>query len=328
MTKSTLSPTNNAAKEKCTPRRLFNPISSGLDVRPKQENDKNFKSRSETLKAPEKFIVSWSDEMECPMQITTNMNLIHRLEKACILPSATFKLILPTYLQKKFTESKVSSNPFTVSKDFYKLFKALARVTHELFADAINQSGVLDYFCSKDVFDEQLGAVGNWNEVEDEVMGGVGHPPFNEKVLFNILKAAESGVTSGKPYFRAYLLPYQPETEMHRSITDVRTGGEIVAVIHPQNFGSFLKHQRDFFEDEQDLDDNLDDFATPLCIAVWINEAYRVQFPPPIDVEDCFALWSHKLFGSTECVNFQNVWRCFPNPSRCSKEMGDLFQDY
>ena len=93
-------------------------------------------------------------------------------------------------------------------------------------------------------------------------------------------------------------------------------------------FEKFLKHQRDFFrfgETESKIDASTLD---PLCIVVWINDAYRVLRPPPCDVEECVMLWAHKHFGEYDFIDYDALWRCFPSISRSGKERSDFFQDY
>ena len=52
--------------------------------------------------------------------------------------------------------------PYMISPDFYLLWKEICGVIHELFADSMNASGVLDHFCSADTIDKRFGACGSW----------------------------------------------------------------------------------------------------------------------------------------------------------------------
>ena len=143
------------------------------------------------------FALFWNDETNCDVELKTRASIINRLSSTCTLAPERFELLLPMYLQKKYHEAEVAKNPYTIHADLFKLFKASTCASHESFADAINQSNVLSSYCSKDYLDKQLGACGSWQEMEDETEGGVGNPPFSEKVLTDIVSRVGNGITIG-----------------------------------------------------------------------------------------------------------------------------------
>lgn len=102
---------------------------------------------------------------------------------------SSFKAVFTSYLQHKYVCSLDGPNPFSVPASFYLLFKDIASIKHELFADSLNQTGMLPQFCSKDPTDQNFGSSGTWHDVEDKVIGVAGHPPFNENFLISLLEA-------------------------------------------------------------------------------------------------------------------------------------------
>lgn len=88
-----------------------------------------------------------------------------------------------SYVQRKYTEATNGVNPFTVSSSFYELCKAVADVTHELFADAINHSRVLQNFYSFDTCGSlAFGASGAWEDADDKVASGAGYLSFEDTI--------------------------------------------------------------------------------------------------------------------------------------------------
>ena len=167
------------------------------------------------------FELAWSDDAERDVVISTSPDKIARMERNCPLSKTAVKCLVQSYLQKKYKESSDALNPFTVHSSFYALFREIAGATHEMFADALNQSGEMDFYCSKELIDEKFGSQGPWQNVEEKVAGAVGHPPFNDSFLRKLLQSIANSLRTGRPYFRALLLPYRLDSELHTIITSI-----------------------------------------------------------------------------------------------------------
>lgn len=61
------------------------------------------------------------------------------------------------YIRYKQLESRSESHNITAPKCIYKLCDKLWKASHKLFADSLNNSGVLKNFCSGDEFDISFG---------------------------------------------------------------------------------------------------------------------------------------------------------------------------
>lgn len=75
--------------------------------------------------------------------------------------------------------SAEASTMYSVTPSFYELASSLAAVDCELFADCVNESGVLSSFCSAKKEDAKFGSLGDWESSHNSIIGGAGNPPFS-----------------------------------------------------------------------------------------------------------------------------------------------------
>lgn len=71
---------------------------------------------------------------------------------------------------RKF-EYRLHSESRTVRLALYCLGQLTSVITDELFADGINESGVLRHYFSKDEKDSMFGSLGCWEELETKLEG-------------------------------------------------------------------------------------------------------------------------------------------------------------
>lgn len=277
----------------------------------------------------QRFSVSWIDENGTSKQICISPDLYVSLRERYTLNEKSFKTLLHAYLMARYKSIMNGPNPYFVHESFYKLCKAVANVSHELFADALDKSNVLDHFCSREKLDSQFGSAGAWESLEEKIEGGAGHPFFDQKSLNDILEAMGNGVISSKPYCRILILPFDEGSDTWKKIKDPIRGGEVIAIVQRAQLPLFWTHLLNILQyGESKFDPSEDAYPQcPVCICVWINEAYRRKYPPPIDTEECFMLWARRTFGTLSILDLDAIWRCFPDYSLCGREVSVLFQD-
>lgn len=94
-----------------------------------------------------------------------------------------------------------------MSPDLYSLWSLSSHITFELFADALNESGALQRYCSLDEKDNLFESAGSWEDVEDVAEGAGGNPPFETIFLRRMMDEFDKGTGGFKPYCRCVLLP-------------------------------------------------------------------------------------------------------------------------
>lgn len=115
---------------------------------------------------------------------------------------------------------------------------------------------------------------------------------------------------------------------MHKMIIDDAFGGEVVAIIDVSLLGKMFTHQLDHFRDGSPLYRPDYFLSVNVCIAVWINESYREDNPPPLDVEECFQSWEHNTIGiQNQVVNYDALRNCFQGRNREGQSKAALFEE-
>ena len=155
------------------------------------------------------------------LNVETNKQSANDLRQKCSCPSIeglNLCCSMPGYTSPQFLHEMCSAvyrkmgdrfSPLarTVTPDLYRLWSVTSDVSTELFADAFNESGILDYFCSCDGGDSAFGAVGKWEDVEYSVEGAAGNPPFEKGFLDKMVREFDKGARGISPYCRYVILP-------------------------------------------------------------------------------------------------------------------------
>lgn len=98
------------------------------------------------------FSYAWTDdERDREIFVCISPVPFSRLVEFSKHSKSALEYLLKSYLQKNYASSVEATNPYTVSRSFYKLCQEVANVSHELFAGALNVSGELSSYCSHDV---------------------------------------------------------------------------------------------------------------------------------------------------------------------------------
>lgn len=215
------------------------------------------------------------------------------------------------------------STMYSVTPSFYELSQVLCCATCELFADSINESGVMKTYCSNRSHDKQFGAIGSWEECNNYISGAAGNPPFSSDFIGTIMSAFDRAVVKQVPFCRLLLLPWGSSYGV--KVKCERGQGAVLVTIPPQNLG--MKAQSAFFEKNQDTF-----FPQPLRkqglhICLWVNPEYWLVNPPPADVEDVIWAWvTHSCRSPEEVrVHESTIASIFPVSMRSHHEAADHF---
>jgi len=104
-------------------------------------------------------------------------------------------------VERKF-DNRFPSYYRTVSSDLYSLRAVPSHITVELFADCLNESGILHDYCSVEKRDSIFCAIGTWEEVEEIIEGAGGNAQFETTFLHRMLHEFDRGARNSKPYCR------------------------------------------------------------------------------------------------------------------------------
>jgi len=86
-------------------------------------------------------------------------------------------------VERKF-DNRFPSYYRTVSSDLYSLRAVPSHITVELFADCLNESGILHDYCSVEKRDSIFCAIGTWEEVEEIIEGAGGNAQFETCIAY------------------------------------------------------------------------------------------------------------------------------------------------
>lgn len=131
-------------------------------------------------------------------KMSTKMALIVRLESS-----------LWTFLVSKQTRALAQDNcsMCTIMPSFYLLWKEIALGDCELFADGLNESGLLGRFCNVDKSDTPFHSLGPWSHADRSIMGASVNPPFDAYLISSVMRRFSEGAKRPAPYFRVSPLP-------------------------------------------------------------------------------------------------------------------------
>lgn len=183
--------------------------------------------------------------------------------------------------------SDAAHHSWCVTPSFYEMSKLLIGAKCELFADAINESRVLDSFCSLRPADSLFGSLGSWEDMDSTIFSGAGNPPFDVNFISRLIATCDASVRKNSPYCRLLLLPAAPS---YRVSSLCQAGsGKIILTIPSNNLG--FKRQSSFLDTNQDVF-----FPQPLrnqalYVCVWVNAAHHEAFQAPADVENILRAW-------------------------------------
>lgn len=242
--------------------------------------------------------------------------------KAC-LNAFTDAVFSSIDLKRKHMRTEALSTMYSVTPSFYELSAILCAVDCELFADSINESGVLNAFCSADPADKAFESIGLWELNEESIVGGAGNPPFCPQFLQKVFRRFDASVKLPIPYCGILIVPSSSKYQVLRLCS---TGqGAVIMTIPPNNLG--MKPQQIFYTSNQDFF-----FPQPLnkqglLVCIWANISYWKLRPPPADVEDVIDAWIMYSCRSPRSVVAHRdvISAIFPRRLRSQSERADKF---
>lgn len=227
----------------------------------------------------------------------TRMLRRNKRSTASILGCGNLRLELIANLSAKLSQRNDCGSSYTAHPSFYALQRLTCGAKIELFADCINESGVMEGFYSKDCRDLRFGSHGQWKPDVDASItyGAVGNPPFDNSFLSTVLETFDKGVKQRVPYCRILLLPLRV-AKFHTQSPGCPA--YLIASIAP-GFMAF-KHQSGFFEFNNHVPST--HVYMPLGIVAWVNDIYLRSVQIPEDIEASYRGWGFRCFNSSAAV--------------------------
>lgn len=203
-----------------------------------------------------------------------------------------------------------------VASEWYKCWRDTSRVSVELFADCINESGLLAHYCSLFPEDRAFGSLGCWEEAEDAVAGGVACAPFDIDLRKVMMEKFNAGVAKPKARCRIVLLPLGPAFKAREEMRSVSFRGELLVEL----CGLRRYRASNFFRASSPLEPEYFDWMD-LGVFIWANREYYLQSPPPQDIEAVCMRCIQMTCRSPSLSKFHrsSFLRSFPRELRCNK---------
>ena len=235
-----------------------------------------------------------------------------------------FLFCLQQAMLRKYESSSLFS-AWMVPQSLYELWKCTSKVNTELFADCINESGVLSQYCSMDFMDVAFGSIGSWEHNEESVSGGAGNPPFDTCLIARLLEKVESGVQKTVPYCRCLVLPTGMRYGVQEHLQSIISEGLQLLSIPGGCFP---------FKDMHNLLSGNKRKAKPslyqgVGLYIWRNREYLVQNPPPQDVLEVYRLWIVRtLHNPANVTLYEDAFeKAFPVKLRNEERMMPYFYE-
>lgn len=244
----------------------------------------------------------------------------------CCLPGQSnerFMFEIASLVARNYDDA-IGRCAWKVTPDLYTLWSVTSAVTVELFADALNESGVLKSYCSLTEGDEAFGSEGTWEEREQHVVGGAANPPFQEQE--NICAAFEAGVLRPYPYCRCAILPISRRGTRVTSITDSISSSGYMLVSFPQATVPFRSQSSLLSTQRVHPSPGL---YQSVGLFIWVNRPYLELHPPPLDIEAAYLRWATKAtdFPSGSRLYLAAFKAAFPVSLRSTARVASLFEN-
>ena len=168
----------------------------------------------------------------------------------------------------------------------YSLWVLTSSITVELFADALNESGVMPVYCSQEYDDHVFGSLGAWEDVENRFEGAGGNPPFERSFLQRMVTEFDNAAIGSSPYCRCVLLPLSGMYGMIDRTSGLSSQGIMLVTIPP---GSLSFRQQEGYFTSRSL--KVYHGFQELGLFIWRNRPYMEKYPPPMDVELLYLHW-------------------------------------
>lgn len=239
------------------------------------------------------------------------------------LPGADNEALVALVSLVRFKYSSIFyGTSWTLSADLYTLWSLTSKVSTKLFADSLNESGVLRNFCSMSPVDTAFGSSAGWEDVEGFYEGGAGNPPFDAKFIAQMMHNFDAGCRRQLPYCRCVLLPlgkrYGVKTHVRSpssraSLVVSIPGGTIPFKQQATHLAEGGTHPKPCRKQE-------------LYIVIGVNREYINMHPPPADVEIAYMRWVARACCKPERVqvHYNALQQVFPVHLRCNESVAEL----
>lgn len=97
-------------------------------------------------------------------------------------------------------------------------------------------------YCSADEMDTKFWGLGGWQDVESDIEGGIGNPPFDKDFIAIMLRRFEEGFLGSKTYCRIVLLPVGVTYKVTSHVESLTSEGRLL-VSAPAGSFPFMNQQ-------------------------------------------------------------------------------------
>lgn len=206
------------------------------------------------------------------------------------------RAVAVTALTERFEKVLLHSNGkncFATMPSLYMLLGAEVGVDTELFSDVVNSTGVFPKFFSEHLEDAALfGACGRWTRSVDwTVTTGVANPPFDNRIIEDVIAVFDENVKREAPYFRAAVLPITKGGTVLRALQCGKIEGKVVILFPPGHLG--FRPYSDFYTCDAWRDSYVPNSRIHLSLIIWCNSSYANHCSAPLNLEQRFRQWVH-----------------------------------
>ena len=113
----------------------------------------------------------------------------------------------------------------------------------------------------------------------------VEYPPLDT----TIISSCETLLRKTKLFLQLLLLPFHGENILRTLSKDSNFNGENIVTFRPGQL--HFRYQIDLLKTESEGDYREWRAITDIALAVWVYEPYRIVFPVPTDINECFTIW-------------------------------------
>lgn len=245
----------------------------------------------------------------------------------CCLPGAWDEKFVLGVTDVVFREHSAgeAAGAWKATPSLYSLWSLTSAVTVELFADSVNESGVISALCSPRERDKYFGSLGRWEDNVPKVAGGAANQPFN--LQKSVCSSFEHGVRRSLPYCRCAVLSLSRSGGVVDNITGSLSSHGHLLLAFPQSSVPFKS--QDLLLSTQTVHPQPCQFQE-VGPFVWVHRSYLELYPPPADVEAAYLRWATHSTGFPQGSNLHSTSfkAAFPLCLRSDREVDSLFAIY
>lgn len=212
-----------------------------------------------------------------------------------------------------------AKNCYAALPSLYMLLGVHLGVSAELFVDVVNCTGVFPTYFSEHLDDVALfGACGRWSRSMDgTVAAAVANPPFENRIIEDLLTAFNENVTRDAPYFRAAILPITKDGAVMRALQHGNLKGKVVILFPPGHLG--FRPYSNFYTYDAWMNSYVANSRIHLSLVMWCNSSHANLSSVPWNFERRVRQWVNEWCREPSGIQIfeHRLAPMFPMLSRC-----------